>query len=69
MTPEEPNSQGAPEFDRTLGVGDLVHDSKYGDQRYHLGRSAVNGGKISVNDLYKVLHEVEQTLRDRRTTS
>ncbi|MDF9748075.1 MULTISPECIES: hypothetical protein [Natrinema] len=63
MTPDDPDPQDVPEFDRALGVDDLVLDPVYGDQRHHPERGAEDGGQIPVDDLHEALLEAEQTLR------
>ncbi|WP_148225478.1 hypothetical protein [Haloterrigena turkmenica] len=57
MTPDEPDPQDVPEFDRALDVDDLVPDLEYGDQRYHPERGAVDGKQILVDELHETLLE------------
>ncbi|WP_141551757.1 hypothetical protein [Natrinema sp. CBA1119] len=63
MTPDDPDPQDIPEFDRALDV-DLVPDSEYGDQGYHPERGAVEDGQIPVDELHEIVLEAEQTLRE-----
>ncbi|UHQ99170.1 hypothetical protein HYG81_26410 (plasmid) [Natrinema zhouii] len=63
MTPDEPDPQDVPEFDRVLGIDDPVPDPEDGDQGYHPERGAVDGGQIPVDDLHEALLKAEQTLR------
>ncbi|WP_226008323.1 hypothetical protein [Natrinema salinisoli] len=63
MTPEEPDPQDIPEFDRALSVDDPVPDSEYDDQGNHPEHGARDGGQISINNLHEALLEAEQTLR------
>ncbi|MDF9747909.1 hypothetical protein [Natrinema salsiterrestre] len=64
MTPEVPDPQEAPEFDRALGVDDPVPDSEDGDQKNHPERGAVDGTQIHGGDLYEALLEANQALRE-----
>ncbi len=55
MTPDEPDLQDVPEFDRAHGVDDPVPDSAYSDQGSHPERGAVDSGQIPVDDLHEAL--------------
>ncbi|PGF13883.1 hypothetical protein CP556_22580 [Natrinema sp. CBA1119] len=64
MTPDEPDPQDVPEFDRALGVDDPVPDSEDGDQGYHPERGAVDGGQVPIDDLHEALLKAERALSE-----
>ncbi|MCU4743254.1 hypothetical protein [Natronoglomus mannanivorans] len=64
MTPNDPDPNDVPGFERSLGIDDPVPDAAYGDRGYHPERGAPDGGQTPVDELHEALLETKQELQE-----